>query len=87
MVKAPRSPSVPQRPGQWRRVDVRPLLAQGLEPCEAVLSAADSLLPGEGLEVVAPFLPSPLIERLKSEGFCSRVETSAAGAWRVTFWK
>jgi hypothetical protein len=45
------------------------------------------LRPGEGLAVVAPFLPSPLIEKLGSEGFESRVERGAEGSWIAYFWR
>jgi hypothetical protein len=41
---------------------------------------------GEGLTVIAPFLPSPLIEKLGSEGFQSRIERGA-GSWTVYFWR
>jgi hypothetical protein len=34
-----------------------------------------------------PFLPSPLIEKLGSEGFRSRVQHQPDGAWAVNFWR
>ena len=40
----------------------------------------------EGPLVIAPFLPSPLIEKLDSEGFESRVERQVGGGWAVHFW-
>ena len=43
--------------------------------------------PNEGLSVIAPFLPSPLIEKLGSEGFQSRVERQVGGGWAVHFWR
>jgi len=39
-----------------------------------VASAVQGLKPDEGLVIIAPFLPSPLIERLRSEGFESKLE-------------
>ncbi|MBA3762650.1 MAG: DUF2249 domain-containing protein [Chthoniobacterales bacterium] len=42
---------------------------------------------GEGLAIVAPFLPSPLIEKLGSEGFRSRVERQLGGVWITQFWR
>jgi hypothetical protein len=41
----------------------------------------------EGLIIVAPFLPSPLIEKLGSEGFASKVERGSGADWMVYFWR
>jgi len=71
---------------KFKRIDVRPHLAKGVEPLGEVRRMVVALRPGEGLAVTAPFLPSPLIERLGSEGFRSRVE-HGAGAWTVFFWR
>lgn len=65
--------------------DVRPLLARGGEPFPAIRARVDALAPGEGLTVVAPFLPAPLVELLRSEGFASTLERRVDGAWAVTF--
>ena len=53
---------------KFKILDVRPLLAQGTEPFATIRSRVDALKAGEGLTVIAPFLPSPLIEKLHSEG-------------------
>ena len=71
---------------QFKRIDVRPLLAKGVEPFPEIRRRADALKPGEGLIVVAPFLPSPLIEILGSEGFESKVERGEGSDWLVSFW-
>jgi hypothetical protein len=67
--------------------DTRPLLARGEEPLVAIRSRVDTLKTGEGATIIAPFLPAPLIELLKSEGFTSTIERRADGAWAVNFWK
>jgi uncharacterized protein (DUF2249 family) len=72
---------------RFKRFDVRPLLARGGEPFSRIRKRVDSLKPGEGLVVVAPFLPSPLIELLGSEGFVSKVERGGGSSWIVYFWK
>ena len=72
---------------QFKRFDVRPLLAKGVEPFPEIRRRADALKPGEGLIVVAPFLPSPLIEILGSEGFESKVERGEGSDWLVSLWK
>jgi len=72
---------------RFKTLDVRPLLARGIEPRTAILQRIAALAAGEGLEVVAPFLPAPLIERLRSEGFASSVERRADGGWAARFWR
>jgi len=71
----------------FRRLDVRKLLSQGIEPFPAIRKRVDSLKPGEGLAVIAPFLPSPLIEKLRSENFYSRAEHQPDGSWVTYFWR
>lgn len=66
-------------------LDVRPLLAQGQEPFVLIRAEVDKLAPGQDLTVVAPFVPAPLIELLKAEGFASSLERRADGAWSVHF--
>ncbi len=70
----------------FKKFDVRPLLAAGLEPFPEIRKRIDALRPQEGLSVSAPFLPSPLIEKLTSEGYQSRVERHVGG-WVVHFWR
>lgn len=72
---------------QFKRFDVRPLLAQGVEPFPEVRKRIDALKPDEGLIVIAPFLPSPLVERLKSEGFEAKLEKGNGADWIVYFWR
>jgi hypothetical protein len=71
---------------QFKRLDVRPLLQRGEEPLPAILKRVQELAAGTGLIVIAPFLPSPLIELLGSQGFQSKVERGEGGSWIVYFW-
>jgi hypothetical protein len=71
----------------FKRFDVRPLIEKGLEPFPEIRKRIDALRPRQGLKVVAPFLPSPLIERLRSEGWQSHLERGAKGEWIISFWK
>ncbi|MDR3456613.1 MAG: DUF2249 domain-containing protein [Verrucomicrobiae bacterium] len=71
---------------QFKRFDVRALLARGVEPFPEIHKRVTALKPGEGLIVVAPFLPSPLVEKLSGEGFASKVEPGGGGDWLVYFW-
>jgi uncharacterized protein (DUF2249 family) len=72
---------------KFKTLDVRPMLAQGVEPYTEIRRRVDALAPGAGVTIVAPFMPAPLIEKLKSEGFGSRVERRADGAWAAFFWR
>ncbi len=75
------------KPTTFKTFDVRPHLARGEEPFGLIRSRVDALAVGQGVTVVAPFLPAPLIELLKGEGFQSAMERRADGAWCVSFWR
>ena len=72
---------------KFKTFDVRPLLARGEEPFALIRGRVDVLQAGEGVTIIAPFLPAPLIELLKSEGFHTSMEHRADGAWAVNFWR
>jgi hypothetical protein len=63
------------------------MLEQGIEPFPEIRAKVDALVPGTGLIVVAPFMPVPLIEILRSEGFSSTVERRRDGSWATHFWR
>jgi hypothetical protein len=72
---------------KFKRLDVRKMLRQGLDPCSPIFARVDSLPADEGLIIIAPFLPSPLIEKLGSQGFASKVERAQGADWLVYFWR
>ncbi len=72
---------------QFKRFDVRELIGRGVEPLPEILERAGQLQPREGLIIVAPFLPSPLIERLGADGFVSKVERGQGADWIIYFWR
>ncbi len=72
---------------QFQKFDVRSLIRRGIEPFPLIRQRVDSLAAGQGLVIVAPFLPSPLIEQLGSEGLKSRVEHAPGSDWLVYFWR
>jgi len=74
-------------PPNFKRFDVRKLIAQGIEPFPEIRKCVDALANGEGLAVIAPFLPSPLIEKLRGENYHSRVEPQPDGSWITYFWR
>jgi len=72
---------------RFRRFDVRPILKVGDEPFSEIRKRVNALKPAEGLAIIAPFLPAPLIEKLGSEGFKSKVEHAGSGSWIAYFWR
>ena len=72
---------------KFKRFDVRPVLKRGAEPLTKILERVQSLAPDTGLIVIAPFLPSPLIELLGSQGFAAKIERGARQSWMVYFWR
>ena len=72
---------------QFKRFDARDLIRRGIEPFPEIRKRVDALKADEGLIVVAPFLPSPLIEKLNGEGFASRIERGMGADWIVYFWR
>jgi hypothetical protein len=72
---------------QFKRFDVREMLRRGVEPFPEIHQRVSALKPDEGLIVVAPFLPSPLVEKLTGEGFASKVERGHGADWMVYFWR
>ena len=52
-----------------KRLDARPIIEQGGHPLGDVLTGVGDLKPGEIYELITPFLPAPLIERVVAQGF------------------
>jgi hypothetical protein len=74
----------PRKP-QRRQLDIRPILARGDEPYPWIRPLVMATEPGDELLIVSPFLPSPLIERLQSDGFEVRPDRGADGSWHTLF--
>jgi len=72
---------------QFKRLDVRAMIQRGVEPFPEIHQQVRTLGSGEGLIVVAPFLPSPLVEKLAGDGFASKVERGMGSDWLVYFWR
>ena len=72
---------------KFKRFDVRDMLSRGVEPFPEIRKRVDALKPDEGLIVVAPFLPSPLVEKLNGEGFASKIERGGGADWIIYFWR
>lgn len=72
---------------RFKRFDVRDLIRRGVEPFPEIWQRVNALGTDDGLIVIAPFLPSPLVEKLSSEGFASKVERGHGSDWIVYFWR
>jgi hypothetical protein len=72
---------------KFKRFDVRELIRRGVEPFAEIHQRVVRLKPEDGIIIIAPFLPSPLIERLSGEGFASKVERGSSTDWMVYFWR
>lgn len=72
-------------PSRVRTLDVRPLIAKGEEPLAKILALLQQVGPGEAFIIVSPFIPSPLIERLQSQGYSARPEHRPDGGWQTHF--
>jgi len=68
-----------------RELDVRPLLAAGQGPMQAIMEAVRGLAAGEVLRLVAPFEPVPLYAKLGDAGFAYDTRRRGDGTFEVTF--
>jgi hypothetical protein len=67
------------------RLDVRPLLAEGIEPLDTILRAAEGVRVGGTLELTAPFEPVPLYRVLCERGFRHQTEHGGDSEYAVRF--
>jgi uncharacterized protein (DUF2249 family) len=70
---------------EFKTLDVRPILADGGEPFQAIMAAVESLAPGQGLTLLAPFKPVPLFNVLERKGFLHQVSALEGGDFEVRF--
>ncbi len=68
-------------------LDARPLLAQGIHPLERVQQECATLNPGEIFEIITPFPPAPMIEKMAAAGFATHMESTADGMFHSYFRK
>ncbi|UCD93620.1 MAG: DUF2249 domain-containing protein, partial [Candidatus Zixiibacteriota bacterium] len=50
-------------------LDVRPILDDGRNPMGDVVKRLDALADGQIFELIAPFVPAPLIDQARARGF------------------
>jgi uncharacterized protein (DUF2249 family) len=66
-------------------LDARPIIASGGHPLERVLAETAQLKPGEIYQLITPFPPAPMIEKLKALGFECFTEQDSSGLFRNYF--
>jgi len=66
-------------------LDARPILASGEHPVQRVLEECATLQPGEIYEIITPFPPMPMIEKLTALGFENYVEPGENGLFHTYF--
>lgn len=70
---------------EFKELDVRPILADGGEPFQAIMAAVEGLAPGQGLKLLAPFKPLPLFTVMERRGFLHQVAELEGGDFEVRF--
>jgi uncharacterized protein (DUF2249 family) len=70
---------------EFKELDVRPMLAGGGEPFQAIMAAVEGLAPGQGLKLLAPFKPLPLFTVMERKGFLHQVAELDGGDFEVRF--
>ncbi len=66
-------------------LDVRPMMAEGGEPFDAIMTTVAGLEDGEEFELFAPLDPIPLYQVLGARGFAHQTESLGKGDYRVVF--
>lgn len=68
-----------------KRLDARPLRAQGIHPVDEVLRDLAGLAPGEAYELVTPHVPGPILEKAAAMGVRGTSVETAPGEFVTTF--
>jgi hypothetical protein len=68
-------------------IDIREMLNRGEQPVHEVLAALKKLHPEEILEVIAPFIPAPLLDKSLSLEYRHWLDKKSEGEFRVYFAK
>lgn len=66
-------------------IDIRDMLNRGEQPVHEVLSSINKLKKGEILEVIAPFIPAPLIDKSLSLDYKHWLDKKSDSEFRVFF--
>ncbi|MET4206769.1 DUF2249 domain-containing protein [Bradyrhizobium sp. LA2.1] len=70
---------------EYLEVDVRPILRAGGEPFSMIMAAVESVQPGHGIRLYAPFKPVPLFDVMANKGFAHSTTEIGSGEWQILF--
>jgi len=68
-------------------LDARPILASGEHPLARVMNEITGLNQGEIYEIITPFSPAPMIERIGMMGYSAFTEEAVPGEYHTYFCK
>ncbi len=71
----------------WKSLDARPLIEAGEHPVSIVISDLKEMPAGMIYELVAPFVPAPLIDLIRSKGHDAWTREEPANVFRTYFAK
>jgi hypothetical protein len=66
-------------------LDARPMLEEGKQPMQTVLSECKSLKNGEIYKLITPFLPAPLIDAAKKQEYLTWTEKEGEDVFKTYF--
>lgn len=72
---------------QLTTLDVRPLIASGNEPLQAIMQQVKNIKPGHVLKIINTFEPTPLIAMLEKKGFETYVDVISDNHIETYFYK
>lgn len=74
-------------PDHFQVVDIRPIIAEGQEPCCAIQPLLSDLPLAHGLRLIAPFFPAPLLEMSGAQGFHIHLNPTQDSVWTIDLWR
>jgi hypothetical protein len=70
-----------------KTLDAKPLLSQGIHPLDQVIAETASFASGDIFEIITPFVPHPMMEKMKDDGFSTWSIADASVGFRTFFCK
>lgn len=68
-------------------LDAREMLQAGQHPLAEVISRTGNMQPGQIFELITPFTPKPLIEKVNANGFSAYVQSVTESEIHTYFYK
>jgi hypothetical protein len=66
-------------------LDARPIIAAGDHPLQRVISECETLENGNIFEIITPFPPLPMVEKMGALGYRTFTETTDLGLYHTYF--